>query len=98
MFIWKPPAVLIIFGNLSVLFFGLGFLLVNMLEVMPVGDATGVVLVRLAGLGIAITDVAYQRAQNLSVVSLEASTTFFVIPSWVVGLVLLVFAGPMLEG
>ena len=73
-------------------------LLVNLLEVMPVGDATGVPLVRLAGLGIAISDVAYRRAQSLSVMSLEASTIFFVIPSWLVGLVLLVFAGPLLEG
>ncbi len=98
MLVWKPPAVVIIFGNFGVLVLGLGFLLVNVLEVMPVGDSTAVLLVRLAGLGIAITDVAYRRAQNLSVMSLEASTIFFVIPSWVVGLVLLVFAGPMLEG
>ena len=97
MLFWTPPAFLIIFGNLGVLLFGLGFLLVNVFEVMPVGDATGAVFVRLAGLGIAITDVAYRRAKNLSVMSLQASTIFFVIPSWVVGLVLLIFARPLLE-
>lgn len=91
MLIWRPPAFLIIFGSFAVLFLGGGFLLVNALGVMPPGDQSGAVASWLWGVGIVLADVWYRRSQGMSLFDLAASTVFFVIPTWVVGIVVILF-------
>ena len=84
MLIWKPPALMILGANFGV-FLGLGFLLVTALGLIEPGDAAGGAFFCLMGLGIAASDIVWRRSQELSLGNLEASTLFFVIPTWIAG-------------
>ena len=92
MFVYKPPAALIILGNMVVLFFGVGFLLVNVLDILAPGNRAGGVMTALWALGTIITDVLYRRSQKRALFDLQVSTIFCVVPSWLVGVGLLFFA------
>ena len=92
MFVYKPPAALIIFGNMVVLFFGAGFLLVNVLEVLPPGNQAGAAMTALWAVGTIISDVLYRGAKQRALFDLEESTIFWVVPSWAAGVGLLFFA------
>ena len=87
MLIWKPPAVLIIGANL-VGFGALMFVFSTLLEVIKPGNGAGAVFFCAVGIGTIITDMLYRKRQELSLGSLETSTVFFVIPTWVAGIVL----------
>lgn len=87
MVIWKPPALLIILGSFVLLFLGGGFLLVNALEIIPPGNRAGAVASWLWGVGIIVSDLWYRRSQAMPLLDPAASTVFFVIPTWAVGIV-----------
>ncbi len=84
--VWRPPGALIVLGNFAVVVFGFGYLLTQVMPVLPPGDHTGGILFSICGLTIVISDVLFRRSQRLALLSLAASTWFFVIPSWAVGL------------
>lgn len=89
LFFYEPPAALIIFGNMVVLFFGAGFLVVNVLELLPPGDAAAGVMVALWAVGTIATDVWYRRSSGRSLLDLERSTVYGIVPSWLAGVALL---------
>ena len=82
LFFWKPPAALILGANLVVLFFGGGFLFVNVLNVLPPGDTTAGLFIALAGIGILLTDGVYRLRIQISPFSLERSTVLGIFPTW----------------
>ena len=84
MLIWRPPALMIIGINMGV--FGLLlFLFVTMMELIQPGPTAGGVYFLLTGAGIVGSDIWYRRGQELPMFSLETSTLFFVVPTWVAG-------------
>jgi len=82
LFFWKPPAALILGANLVMLFFGGGFLFVNVLNVLPPGDMAAGLFVALAGIGVLLTDGVYRLRNRLSPFSLERSTVLGIFPTW----------------
>ena len=75
MFVYKPPAALIIFGNMAVLFFGAGFLLVNVLEILPPGNRAGGVMTALWALAVRGESHTTTRADLFSLSTRSTSTT-----------------------
>lgn len=90
MVIWKSPALMILGINFGA-FLALGFLFVTMLGVLEPGDTAGGVFTCAMGLGIAASDILWRRSNELPLGSLEASTLFFVIPTWVAGVACFVY-------
>ena len=82
LFFWKPPTALILGVNLVVLFFGGGFLFVNVLNVLPPGDMAAGLFIALAEIGVLLTDVVYRLQIRLSLSSLEHSTVLGIFPTW----------------
>ncbi len=89
--IWKPPAFIIVAGTFAVFFLGLGAVLVNLLGILPPGDQAGAVMSAAWGISIILADVGYRRSTELSLFDMSQSTVFFVIPTWVVGIPVIVW-------
>ena len=98
MLVWKPPAFLIVGANMLALLVGGGLFGIHVLEALPAEDSTMMALVRLTGVGIVISDLWYRRDQQIPFFSLEASTFFFVIPTWAVGIFFLLVSQQFLVG
>lgn len=86
----RPPSVLIIGGCFLGIFFGGGLLLVAEMKVLPEGYRSLALLAWATGFAIVGLDVWFRRSNGISLFSLKASTIFYVIPTWVVGVVFLV--------
>jgi len=97
LFFYRPPAVLIILGNLVVLFFGVGFLVVNVFELLPPGDTAAGLMVALWAVGTIVSDLAYRRSTGRELLDLETSTVYGFIPSWAEGTGLLFFSAYLLS-
>lgn len=84
----------ILFANfiLSIL---LGHVVLDAVGVLPDGDAGGMAVMRVFGLGVVLCDLGYRRSRGLTVWSLDASTFFWILPTWVFGLFCLT-VGPQL--
>ncbi len=85
-FVWRPPGALIVLGNFAVVVFGLGYLLTQVFPVLPPGNHSFGILLMACGATTLLSDVAFRRSQKLELLSMAASTWFWVIPSWAVGL------------
>ena len=91
MVIWKPPAFLIVASTFVVFFLGLGAVVVNLLGILPPGDQAGSVMSLAWGISIILADVAYRRYAELSLFDMSQSTMFFVVPTWVVGIPVIIW-------
>ena len=77
---------------------GGGYFGIHAFEMLPAEDSTMMALVRLTGVGIILSDVWFRREHDLSIFSLEASTFFFVIPTWAIGVFFLFVSKQFLFG
>ena len=91
MVIWKPPAFLIVAGTFVVFFLGLGAVVVNLLGILPPGDQAGAFMSLAWGISIILADVAYRRYTELTLFDMSQSTVFFVVPTWVVGIPVIIW-------
>ena len=91
MIIWKLPAFLIIASTFVVFFLGLGAVVVNLLGILAPGDQAGAVMSLAWGISIILADIAYRRYTELSLFDMSQSTMFFVVPTWVVGIPVIIW-------
>ncbi len=98
MLVWKPPGLFIVGANMALFLVGGGFFGVHALEILPAEDSTMMALMRLTGVGIILSDIWFRRDQDLPFFSLEASTFFFVIPTWAIGVFFLLASKQFLVG
>ncbi len=86
----RPPSVLIIGGCFLAIFLGGGLLPDAEMKVLPEGYRGMAPLAWATGFAIVGLDVWFRRSNGYSLFSLKASTIFYVIPTWVVGVGFLV--------
>ena len=66
-------------------------MVVNLLGILPPGDQAGAVMSAAWGISIILGDIAYRRHTEMSLFDMSQSTVFFVIPTWVVGIPVIVW-------
>ena len=86
---FDPPAIVILGGCFGVIFVGGGIFLVDH-DILQEGNRSLILLASATGLAIIGLDVWYRRSNALSLFSIKASTVFFVIPTWAVGVAVLI--------
>ncbi len=91
MIIWRPPAFLILSITFGVFFLGLGAVVVNLLGILPPGDQAGAVMSLAWGVSIILADIGYRKYMELTLFDVSQSTVFFVIPTWVVGIPVIIW-------
>ena len=92
-FFWKPPGAAIVLGNIAVVVFGVGYLLTQVYAVLPPGNQSFGRLIAVCGITTVLSDMVFRRMRRLALFNLSASTWFFILPSWTVGLGIVGYGG-----